>query len=69
MQDIILEAMFWNQVQTAFICGMLLLASGLYISILPWRKEELERSNQAFLRAVSSTKRKQLLLRKVLIED
>ena len=69
MQEIILQAMFWEQVHTAFIIGALIFASCLYISILPWRKEELERSHRDFLRAVTSKERKQILLKEILIKD
>jgi len=60
MQEIILATMFWEQVHTAFLCMMLTVVSALYISILPWRNEDLLRCHQAFLASFTSKFRQTL---------
>ena len=69
MEEIILQAMFWEQVQTAVISISLMFASALYISILPWSTDQIQRSNVGFLQSIDSKKNKQLLLKEILIED
>ena len=69
MEEIILQAMFWEQVQTAVVSVSLMFASALYISILPWRTDQIQRSNVGFLQSIASKKNKQLLLKEILIED
>ena len=48
MQEIILATMFWEQVHTALLCSLLTIVTGLYISILPWRDEELVQCTESF---------------------
>ena len=69
MEEIILQAMFWEQVQTAVVGGLLTIASALYISILPWSKDQIQRSNVGFFQSINSKENKQLLLKEILIED
>ena len=56
MEEIIQQAMFWDQVQTVFLCSALVLSSGLYISILPWKREQLLKSNRSFLKAFTTSR-------------
>ena len=69
MEEIILQAMFWEQVQTTAIGASLMVASALYVSILPWTKEQIQRSNTSLLQSLASKENKQLLLKEVLLED
>ena len=69
MEEIILQAMFWERVQTTVIGASLMIASALYISILPWTQEQIQRSNTSLLQRLASKENKQLLLKEALLED
>jgi hypothetical protein len=69
MENIILQSMFWDQLHTLVLCGLLLFASCAYISILPWSKEELEKCNKEFKRNFGLTKYRPMMPEKLLVKE
>ena len=69
MENVLLQMMIMEQLHTFVLCALLLFASCAYIAILPWRKEELEKSHREFMQSLGISKYSPVLSSEILLED
>ena len=69
MENVLLQMMIMEQLHTLFLCALLLFASCAYIAILPWSKEDLEKSHREFMQSFGFSKYSPVLPTEILLED